>query len=403
MLCLTTKFTKEISMNHKLIFAYLTGLSLGMTFLNLPPGLNCLMDLYHVSYTGISLLMSAILWSHALMQVPSGLIADRIGIGRTLIMGTGFLAFGNLIPAGFPTLNTAIIGRFVSGFGTGLCFVTSMKLIAFNAPEGRIGSFQAFFAGAFSFGNILAYLLIPKLLPFGWQWIYLMPGIFGFALFLFSFSLGALPGSSPTLPPLRRILRIRAGWVLGCYHALSWGAILSLGNWIPSLLAEFWPHSTAAQLAWGGAIVMFISGAGRISGGFILYRFTPMFTANTSILILFLLFLGLFIIPVPGVLLALAFLAAWFSCINFGAFFHLASSATEPANLATLLGFVNFLANLGAVLFTLVFGFAKDATGSLKWGFGLMMILSLVVFVVGRGVLKKECSSDSCSPDFREY
>ena len=386
-----------------MIFAFATGLGLGMTFLNLPPGLTRLMDLYHVSYAGISVLMSAILWSHALMQIPAGMIADRFGIGRTLVFGTAILAFGNLTPAALPFLNMAIIGRVAAGFGTGICFVTSMKLIAINAPEGRVGSYQAFFAGSFPVGNILAYLFIPVLVPFGWYWIYLMPGIFSLCLFLFSFGLDSQPSAAPMLPSLGSILRLRAGWILGFYHALSWGAIISLGNWIPSLLTEFWADSTAAQLAWGGAILMFISGAARISGGFILYKFTPIFIANTSVFILSLLFLGLFSIPVPWVLLVLAFLAAWFSCINFGAFFHLASSATKPESIATLIGFVNFLANLGAVLFTLAFGFAKDATGSFKWGFGLMMVLSFVALAIGRGILKKECSSDSCCPDLREF
>lgn len=386
-----------------MIFAFATGLGLGMTFLNLPPGLTRLLDLYQVSYAGISVLMSAILWSHALMQIPAGMIADRFGLGRTLVLGTAFMTFGNLIPAAFPFLNMAIIGRVVAGFGTGISFVTSMKLIALNAHEGRAGSYQAFFAGLFSIGNILAYLVIPRLIPYSWHWIYLMPGIFSFVLFLFSFGLGIQSSAIQTLAPLGSILRIRAAWILGFYHALSWGMILSLGNWIPSLLAEFWTGSTAAQFAWGGAILMFISGAGRISGGFILYKFTPMFMANTSVFVLFLLFLGLFSVSVPGVLLVLAFLAAWFSSINFGAFFQLASSAVKPESIATLIGFVNFLANLGAVLFTLAFGFAKDATGSLRWGFGLMMLLSFVALAIGRGILKKECSSDSCSPDFREF
>ena len=388
----------EIStVNKKMIFAFATGLGLGMTFLNLPPGLTRLMDLYQVSYAGISVLLSAILWSHALMQIPAGMIADRFGLGRTLVLGTAFMAFGNLMPAALPFLNMAIMGRVAAGFGTGICFVASMKLIAVNAREGRAGSYQAFFAGLFSIGNILAYLFIPKLILFGWHWIYLMPGIFSFVLFLFSFGLAIQPSAVPPLPPLGSILRIRAGWILGFYHALSWGTILSLGNWIPSLLAEFWTGSTVAQFAWGGAILMFISGAGRITGGFILYKSTPIFMANTSVFILFLLFLGLFSVSVPGVLLVLAILAAWFSSINFGAFFHLASSAVKPESIATLIGFVNFLANLGAVLFTLSFGFAKDATGSFKWGFGLMMVLCLVALAIGRGTLKRECSSDSCS------
>ena len=56
-------------------------------------------------------------------------------------------------------------------------------------------------------------------------------------------------------------------WVLGIYHALSYGSMLSLGNWIPSLLAEVSFQQTATQLAWGGALVMLVSGLSRKDPG----------------------------------------------------------------------------------------------------------------------------------------
>ena len=392
-------------MNKKIAFSFLTSVVLGMTFLNLSPGLARLIDLYQVSYIGISVLAGALLWSHALIQTPAGMITDRIGIRRTLIIGTGLLSCGNLLPSVLPYFGLAILGRVVAGFGTGLCFVGSMKLIAINTPPNRTGAYQSFFAAFFSLGNILVYLLVPKLLVFGWQSIYLMPGLSSLVLLIFSLGVDA-PTLAPaytsrTPPALGRILRLRAGWVIGFYHAISWGAMLSLGNWIPSLLVEFWPNTSTTQLAWGGAAVMLISGIGRTSGGLILYRFSSLSTANTSIAILAFLFLLLFIIPVPSVLLVLALLAAYFSSMNFGAVFHLTSTVAEPEYLATLIGFVNSLANVGAMLFILAFGFSKDITGSFKWGFGLMMLLSLLALAIGRNILKKDCSPTFRSSDSR--
>ena len=117
-------------MTWKMAFALLLGLTIGYMFLNIPPALDVLMILYGDSYVKISLLMSALLWSHTLMQVPGGMIADRIGIAHTLTIGLFFMGFGNLMAASFPNLAVAILGRVVIGFGTGLNFVTSMKLIA---------------------------------------------------------------------------------------------------------------------------------------------------------------------------------------------------------------------------------------------------------------------------------
>ena len=122
-------------------------------------------------------------------------------------------------------------------------------------PPGRTGVYQSFFAGFFSLGNILVYLLVPKLIASCWQSIYLMPGLFSQILFIFSFGVQAqaLVRASPSHPfaPLGRILRTRVGWVIGFYHALSWGAMISLATY-PPLLAEFWPDTSAARLALGG-------------------------------------------------------------------------------------------------------------------------------------------------------
>ncbi len=389
-------------MNLQILFSLMTGLAMGVTFMNIPPVLGTLMGLYDVSYVGISVLLSALLWSHALMQIPAGLVADRLGMGRTLVAGMGFLAAGNMFPAVAPVLSIAVIGRVITGLGTGLTFVATLKFIAQNAPGGRVGMYHAFFAGLFSLGTALAYVLIPMALKLGWQWTYLGPGILCLALlvlwFLFSFETAPLPQRNPV--PLVRIIGIRAGWVIGLFHALSWGTAINLGNWIPSLLAESWPNSTASQLAWGAILVMLISGLGRIAGGFVLLRFSPLLVANGSIVVLSLASWGIFILPSPNLVLLLALSAALISCINFGALFHLASTVTDTDSLATLLGFVNFLANVGAIFFTMLLGFSKDATGTLTWGFGMLGVLGLAAFIMGGLILRRDCSGDSCYQEF---
>jgi len=378
-------------MTWKMAFALLLGLTTGYIFLNIPPALDAMMTLYGPSYVKISLLMSALLWSHTLMQVPGGMIADRLGIVRTLSIGLLLMGFGNLMAASFPNLALAILGRVVIGFGTGLNFVTSMKLIALYAPEGRAGSFQAFFAGSFSIGCILAFLTIPRVIGFGWQWVHLTPGLTCFPLLamLLALQLKQRSPAGPAPLPGLGVVRIKAGWILGLYQALSYGSMINLGNWLPSLLTEVWTDTTAAQLAWGGALVMTISGLGRLCGGFILFKISPLKIANGSIAILCLMFVGLFFIPAPVLLLILALSAAWFASVNFGALFLLASRATSPDSLGTLFGFINFLANLGAVLFTLLFGFAKDVAGSLSVGFGILALLCVGAFLLGGATLDK--------------
>ena len=77
---------KVPAVNREIVFALLLGFDLGITFMNIPPALQTLMGVYGVSYVTISVLIGTLFWSHALMQMPAGLITDRAGIKRTLVM-----------------------------------------------------------------------------------------------------------------------------------------------------------------------------------------------------------------------------------------------------------------------------------------------------------------------------
>lgn len=386
-------------MNPKIIFALLAGFNFGIIFLNIPPALTLLMDLYALSYTGASVLMSALLWTHALMQIPAGMLADRLSIKMSIALGVGLMACGNLVPAVVPSYSLAIVGRIVTGIGSGLSFVSVMKLIVLFSSTGMRGTFQAFFATCFSLGSILAYLAIPKLLSLGWQWSYLLPGISCVLLLLiWSFITLDEQTRSAAMPlSLGRVLRKQAGWILGFYHALSYGSMMTLGNWVPSLLAEVWADSSATQLVWGGALTMLVGGLGRLAGGFIIFRVPALRIVNSSIVVIAILFWGLYAIQVPLVTLVLALAAVWFASLNFGALFELVSRTVNSASVATAFGFVNFLANLGAVLFTLIFGLAKDYTGTFFGGFLIMAIAAATAYFFGKDILRRSCREDTCS------
>ncbi len=370
----------------QLAFALLIAINIGVNFMNIPPVLAELMGLYHVSYTHISLLMSALLWSHAIMQIPAGIIADRIGIKRSFASSLIFFGLGNLILTSIPHLGWAVLGRVVIGVGTGLSFVTGIKFSALSAPPGRAGTYQAFFGGFFAIGGIAAYLLFPFLISLGWRWVYLKPGLLSIFLLIIlsTLRIPSPPVLSFSLASLHSILRMKEAWGIGIYHTLTWSLIINLGNWVPSLLSEALGHSTATKLAWGGVLIMLTSGIGRLLGGVILLRWSPLFIAHGSMVVLTLTLASLFMVPSPTPLLVLSISAAWFSSICFGALFHLASRAIPADSLATMIGFINSMANFGAVFVTLMFGWVKDTAGTFSWGFAILAALSFASILFGR-------------------
>ena len=375
-------------MNIEIGFALLTGFNFGIIMMNIPPVLNELMGLYGVSYIQISALMSALLWPHTVMQIPAGMIVDRLGVRRTQFLSYACMCVGSAMPAFSPVLGWGIAGRIVTGLGTGVGWLSTLKMLAISAPNGQAGTYQAFFAGVFSLGCILAYLGIPVIARAGWQWVFLTPAILCLLQLLFvPFLKGTPIATVQPLLHLRRIVKMPSAWLLGIYHAVSYGSMISFGNWLPSLLAEVSLHRSATQLAWGGALVMLVSGMGRICGGFIIFRISPYTVAHGSILALFLLFGGLALISEPTAVLGLSLLGAWFGSVIFGALFQLASRSSQADSLGVLLGFINFLANLGAAAFTLLFGWSKDTLGSFTWGFAFLAPLAAAALVAGWRIL----------------
>ena len=67
---------------------------------------------------------------YALMQLPSGLMADSLGPRATVSIGVLFAGLGSLFFAAAPTLVLAFLGRFLVGFGVSIIFVSILKFQA---------------------------------------------------------------------------------------------------------------------------------------------------------------------------------------------------------------------------------------------------------------------------------
>jgi len=378
-------------MNFNLIFSLLASVEFGFIFFNMPPVLDELMLLYGLSYSGLSVLLSALVWSHAALQIPAGLIADRIGIRRTLVLGLACLTVGNLMATAAPDFGLALAGRIVTGLGMGLSFITTMKLIAVSAPPGRAGTFQSFFAAGCSVGSLAAFLVVPLLFKLSWQWIYLLPGLTSpiLLIMLLGLDMTPTPASASAQVSLGSILRLPASWLIGLMHALCWGTVVSVGSWVPALLADVWGVKGASQFAWGGALVMVASGLGRFSGGLILLRLSSVFVARGGVLVLAFLFGAIFLGLSPLTILILVMAAAWFASVNAGAFFDLAAQAVPSESMASMFGMVNLLGNLGVIIFTLLFGFLKDWLGGFEWGFIVLGVWAVAIFVASHSLTNK--------------
>lgn len=378
-----------------LIYSMGLGLCLGVALMNIPPALDVLMAHYQVNYLGISVLITALLWAHALCLLPGGMAADRWGTKPTLGWGLFLLAFGNLLPLISPEMFLTTVGRMVCGVGTGLSYAAAMKLLAIAAPPDRAGVYQAYLGGAVALGSIVAYVVLPSMAAWDWRWPFGLPAALSCLLLalLWPLPLGQVCGgrAGGAGIGLLGIVAIPQGWMLGLLHALSWGSVIALGNWTPALIAEAKGTLSTAPLAWSGVVVMLVSGVGRIVGAPLLARFKPSMVAGVSMLLLALAYLGILFTAGVWWLMVLVVAGVTLASVNFGSIFQLASQATRAGNLGGMLGFVNLVANVGAICFTLLLGFFKDQTGSFSLSFLFLATVCLSVglttfyFYRGRG------------------
>lgn len=378
-----------------LIYSMGLGLCLGVALMNIPPALDVLMAHYQVNYLGISVLITALLWAHALCLLPGGMAADRWGTKPTLGWGLFLLVFGNLLPLLSSEMFLTTVGRMICGVGTGLSYAAAMKLLAIAAPPDRAGVYQAYLGGAVALGSIAAYVVLPSMAAWDWRWPFGLPAALSclsLAL-LWPLSLGQVCGGRAGAAGigLLGIVAMPQGWMLGLLHALSWGSVIALGNWTPALIAEAKGTLSTAPLAWSGVVVMLVSGVGRIVGAPLLARFKPSMVAGLSMLLLALAYLGILLANGVWWLMVLVVAGVTLASVNFGSIFQLASRATGAGNLGGLLGFVNLVANVGAICFTLLLGFFKDQTGSFNLSFLFLATVCLSVglttfyFYRGRG------------------
>jgi MFS family permease len=361
-------------MNAAILYALVVGIDIGMVLMNLPPVLDTFMSLYQTSYTGVSILISSIMWTHGLMQMPGGLLIDRLGVRGGIAISLAAMGAGNFLAIVEVNFTLAVIGRVICGIGTGLGFVTTMKWVALSVPKHQTGVYQAYLGGIIALGSIVPFLLFPLLSRSGWEAIFVAPGAFSILLLamLPFHRFKTQPVTPFTFAASSSLILTSRPWIFGFIQSLSWGPVVAFGNWGPSILSEAHPNATAENLAWFGALVMAISGVVRILGGPALTKFSHRTIILGSNLLLGVSCGLLFFIYDPTALLLLLMLATAFASINFGAIFHLVSTSVNHSSLGLMLGIVIFMANMGAFFLTFLFGWLKDLTGSFHIAFAVI-------------------------------
>jgi MFS transporter, putative metabolite:H+ symporter len=236
-------------------------------------------DMIHSGFAtpaGIGTVGSATLLGLFLGSVGQGEFTDRFG--RKAVFQSAILVYGiaTIVAALMPTVGWLAVGRFVTGLGLGaaqpLCFAYAAEYSP-KRIRGRVTAFMQFVGGAcvWPLGTLLALGLRGTI---GWRGVWIVIGLCGVILFLFTFALPESPRWLVTHGQGRRALDLLERMGLGrppageelvadrladiksdpmgvvfgryrgrivaamiCFFAF-FGAALGIGGWLPNMLAQ---------------------------------------------------------------------------------------------------------------------------------------------------------------------
>lgn len=130
-------------------------------------------DRFHVNASALSTFSILQLLVYAGMQIPVGLLVDRLGTKRVLTIGVVLFTAGQLGFAFSPSYGTALASRALLGCGDAMTFISVLRLGTRWFPARR-GPLVAQLAGLVGVaGNLVSTLVIARLLNgVGWTWAF---------------------------------------------------------------------------------------------------------------------------------------------------------------------------------------------------------------------------------------
>lgn len=224
-------------------------------------------EAYGVSLGLVGLLTTALFVTHMLVQIPAGVVADRIGSRRVAFASIACIVLGNLALVADDVFGLALAARLLVGVGTGTGFVAGLDLIRAGGG-GPLA--QGLFGGITTASAGLALVIVPPLEEgVGWRAPYVASLAYVAVAAIpvvatLRVSLPRTAGRSTTLLTDRRLLPLCA------LHAATFGLNVIAGNWVVTLLER--QGASAAVAGVSGGLILLVGIVSRPVGGWVVAR-----------------------------------------------------------------------------------------------------------------------------------
>lgn len=188
---------------------------------------------FNLSATGFGVFSAFYYYAYVPMQLPVGMLMDRFGPRRLLMLACLLCVLGIWMFAQTNIVSAAAAGRFLTGFGSAFAFVGVLKLATIWLPEDKLALVAGLAAALGTIGAMLGDNLLGALVSrVGWQHAVNLSAMFGLVILGVMWigihdkssnidqDGGTLPSFKVALTDLKYILTSRQIWINGAYGCL---------------------------------------------------------------------------------------------------------------------------------------------------------------------------------------
>jgi len=336
----------------------------------------------HLSSLALGSVLSVFFAGYALMQVPGGMVADRLGARRTvtvaLVAWSLFTAATGLVKS----FSAMLVVRALFGLSEGLFPPAAAKTIATWFPRQEVGRANGIKLAATQLGLVLAPPFAATLtLAWGWQSVFLSLLLPGLILVPIIWSIlkdsptqvptrGDLTkwegGEGPHEKPVAATQLVKIPMILWCCAALFAASLATWGlmNWLPIYLLQARGFGVA-KMGLFTSLPFFAGGLGYLSGGYLTDRYFNRRPHAPIVLSLAAAALSTYLAAIApsGEWAVLCLVAAFFFlCIGLSGLFTFPLIVVPTGSVGVAYGVVGTCSQLAALASPILVGYVLDVT-----------------------------------------
>ena len=338
---------------------------------------NQLMHDFGVTSTALGVLVSFYYYAYVPLQIPCGVIVDKLGVRRVVTLSAIFCTIGSFIFANSDSLFIAQFGRFLMGAGSACAYLSTAKVAAEWFPAQKFALITSITMGLGTIGGTFGGKPFAVLVnAIGWRPSMIVAGCVGVCVIVSSWMIirdrkeaneGHIPSNEmkkdhSVLAGLKIVAKNPQSWLIGLYGCLMYLPLSAFAElWAVPYLMQV--HGIDNEVASTASVMVFI---GMAVGCPLAAWFSDKFKSRIKIMeysALGTAALFMLIVYCPAIPLSLTFPLLFITGVVCGGqilYFAAAKEINPPQTSATTIGFTNSLVMFSGIVFQPLLGFLLD-------------------------------------------